>query len=130
MQKLFVYGTLKRGFPLNAFQEIHLNQKFIDTGRTKDKFYMYKSTLFPYVSNVKINPDDTNSYITGEVYYIPDESLSRLDKIEVGYHREIIDIYTENSGIIKAYMYITNAPSGKLIQNGEFTRNVEEEVWR
>ncbi|HOO68434.1 MAG TPA: gamma-glutamylcyclotransferase [Bacilli bacterium] len=87
----------------------------MDTGRTKDKFYMYKSTLFPYVSNVKINPDDTNSYITGEVYYIPDESLPRLDKIEDGYHREIVDIYTENSGIIKAYMYITNAPTGNLI---------------
>ena len=130
MQKLFVYGTLKRGFPLNAFQEIHLNQKFIDTGKTKDKFYMYKSTLYPYVSVVKLNPDDTNSYIKGEVYYIPEETLPHLDKIEAGYHREIVDIITENSGIIKAYMYITNAPTGNLIQNGEFTRNIEEEIWR
>jgi len=76
---------------------------------------MYKSTLYPYVSVVKLNPDDTNSYIKGEVYYIPEETLPHLDKIEAGYHREIVDIITENSGIIKAYMYITNAPSGKLI---------------
>jgi gamma-glutamylcyclotransferase (GGCT)/AIG2-like uncharacterized protein YtfP len=89
---LFVYGSLRSGFPSHAYEYI---SRFFDLkGEAKVKGKLYD--LGPYPAAVPTNDD---SYITGELYYIKDESefswaIGQLDDYEgVNAEKEEVQLY-------------------------------------
>lgn len=71
--KVFVYGSLKRGYWNNR---LLMGSKFIGTGSTNDaEFRMYDGT-FPYVTTEGI--DD----VQGEVWEVDEATLRNLDALE------------------------------------------------
>lgn len=117
-QLLFVYGTLKQGFPNHYLMQ---GAYFIGTGHTVQKFAMYKHVV-PYV--VKGEPV---SCIHGEVYSIHHSILETLDLFEgnpVWNYREIVDvILNTNASHLSAWMYFNDTPIGELVESGIYTRD-------
>ena len=117
--KVFVYGTLKRGFGNNGFL---INQKFIGVGCTRNKFALYKDSL-PYLVDKPETP------IGGEVYEVDNETLERLDSLEGHpnwYRRKKILVCIPSTGNCVecwAYFLITKLPSSAiLIKTGNYKK--------
>ncbi len=98
MHNIFVYGTLKSGFPNHSLLEGYNYSK----GFIKD-FEMYgKHNTFPFISY-------GSGEVFGEVYYnIPNYLLEELDALEghpTYYHRERVWVYINNT-VVYAYVYV------------------------
>ena len=74
MEKVFVYGTLKKGGRLNGHLD---NSKFIEE-KTLTGFKMYNVGWFPGIIVTNNNED----VIHGEVYEVSPDTLNRLDMVE------------------------------------------------
>jgi len=72
-QKVFVYGTLKKGYPNSYLLE---NSKLLGSFKTKPVFTMYSLGAFPAISLVG------ETSISGEVYSVDEDTFSRLDRLE------------------------------------------------
>ena len=113
MRKIFVYGTLKKGFWNEHFLK---DAQFICQDITRDaKFYMKEirssckdGYTYPAVY-------ENGSYkVSGEVYNISDKILKQLDILEdvnIEYIRKKVDL--EKSGMIETYISIQNLPDLK-----------------
>lgn len=109
--KVFVYGTLKRGFP-NSY--LLRNSTYIGKATTVDKFCMYDLGAFPAVA---CSPEI--SKIEGEVYNIDKATLVNLDMLEGYpnlYTRTLINVKTER-GIVAAIIYVASSTTVESIQN-------------
>ncbi len=73
MLRLFVYGTLKKGFHNHHFLK---NAKFIDTGIIQGNLLHLGG--FPGLIVSKSDKD----YVQGELYEIAEETLPALDRLE------------------------------------------------
>ncbi len=71
--KIFVYGSLMRGFPNH---NIMYDAKFIKTGITKRDFTLYNLGGFPGMI------DKGNNSVVGEVYEVDQTTLRMLDVLE------------------------------------------------
>jgi gamma-glutamylcyclotransferase (GGCT)/AIG2-like uncharacterized protein YtfP len=69
LHKIFVYGTLKRGFHNNS---ILGPSEFLGVRLTQRRFTMYDGRQFPYVI------PEGNHTIVGELYEVDDKILERL----------------------------------------------------
>jgi len=76
--RVFVYGTLKRGFGNNYFLS---NSEFISTGFTIEKFVMF-NVGFPIVTYPTNKTDKFKGNITGELYEISDKDIIEIDDLE------------------------------------------------
>jgi len=110
---VFVYGTLRR---------VQSNHKLLGdaycygTGSTRDKYAMYISGSYPYVTST-----EARYPITGELYDVDDDTLDKLDKME-GHPRYYIrrEIVVVVEGIEHiAWMYFRD-PHGTLLPNGDY----------
>jgi len=100
--KLFVYGTLKRGWGNHSLIK-EADGKFLYKDFTKDKFCL--STVgFPYM--FRCASDCTyRGYVLGEVYLVPKTKIYLIDALEghpEWYNREIIELQNGD----KAWAYI------------------------
>jgi len=116
--KVFVYGTLKRGFGNHHFL---MGSRFIGTGHTVEKFAMHTEGGIPFVVE-----NEPVSYIYGELYSVDNSVLDNLDRLEghpTWYRRQEIEIHLDGgtNPTVKAWMYFIPYHSGKLITSGEFT---------
>lgn len=123
---LFVYGSLRRGFPNHFFLEKSI---YMGTYSTVDKYHMIGqvSKSFPYVVVAETEFDNTNpTHIIGELYEIDADVLQDLDALE-GHP----DFYTRRTVLVSdesgehtysAYMYILENPGiiSGLKNNGRF----------
>ncbi len=78
MKRLFVYGTLKRGFRAEGFLK---EATFICTTKTRDAIWnmtAYHPQKFPYPAV----QEGGVSYISGEIYEVPDHLWPDLDAYE------------------------------------------------
>jgi len=73
MHKLFVYGTLKKGFSRNTILK---DSSFIGDATTKPSFTMIDLTYFPGILEIG------NTSIYGELYEVSDDTLQYCDVIE------------------------------------------------
>lgn len=101
MTRIFVYGSLKRGFPLHGAL---LGQQFLGASRTAPGFRLYDVGAFPAMT---VDPDpDGCRMIDGEVYEVDDECLDDLDRIEgEGRLYERVEIELE-VGKAQAYLFL------------------------
>lgn len=104
--KIFVYGTLKRG------QGNHgrlANAVYLGKARTVKNFTMYVDVL-PYLYREEDGPG-----VIGEIYEVDDDTLETIDRLEghpILYKREKIKL--DDGKEVFAYIYqgkITNAES-------------------
>lgn len=113
--KVFVYGTLKRGYGNN-----HLLEKSVYLGKahTTDKWVMINnhSGTFPYL----LFEDDTGEYVEGEVYLVDTHTKDKLDMLEgVPFHyvEEKINV-TYEDGTTDDVLVYTKA----RVDNSDFTK--------
>jgi gamma-glutamylaminecyclotransferase len=104
---LFVYGTLMKGFHNHHIIE---NFPFLGEYETVNKFHLVgaKSKAFPYLTKYEISPIIPFTRVKGEVYYVSNEVIQRLDNLEghpVVYTRQSIEV-TDGISILNVNCYI------------------------
>jgi gamma-glutamylcyclotransferase (GGCT)/AIG2-like uncharacterized protein YtfP len=75
MKKVFVYGTLKRGY--SNYSYFLKDSKFINEAVTTKLYEMVNLGSFP-----AIIPNNKGKKVSGEVFLVDDWTLSRLDILE------------------------------------------------
>lgn len=107
MINVFVFGTLKQGFP-----NFYLNQ-----GKKLEDHFITQTTYLFYLVGERHTPcifekQGEGSGIQGEVYQVTDKQLKVLDQLERvdepdGYFREKITVInTKTHETIEAYIYL------------------------
>jgi gamma-glutamylaminecyclotransferase len=113
-EKIFVYGTLKKG---KQFNYLLSKAKFIGDAETVERYSLYFDGI-PYL--VK---SDEVSYVKGEVYDIDSEMLKMIDAFEDHpnyYVREKIKVKLTSGDILSVWAYFFPEKRGKLIETGEY----------
>jgi gamma-glutamylcyclotransferase (GGCT)/AIG2-like uncharacterized protein YtfP len=95
---VFVYGTLRRG-GIRALPRIFPDSEFVGAANVNGRLYDFGE--YP-----GLILDESNSMVTGEVYEIDEETLKRLDEIEVSsnYLRKQTEI-TVNDREVTCWIY-------------------------
>ena len=118
--KVFVYGTLKKGFGNHRFLK---GASFIGNARTMDHFALYESGL-PFVIE-----NEAVSTISGELYEVSEETLVRLDCLEGHpgfYTRKMVNVSIfpgndgESQNTYTAWLYFFPEKKGVLVKSGVF----------
>ena len=106
VMKVFVYGTLKKGFGNNSLME-SAEAKFICETTTKKEYYLVSYGIPYVVKETKEYPRSIRKMkgkIKGELYEIPEKNIGIIDDLEGHpnwYRRELVEL--ENGE--KAYLY-------------------------
>lgn len=105
MHRVFVYGTLKRGFRNHRFLK---TASFVGEAHTLTRFRMLDGR-FPVLRDTSVDPKS----IAGEAYDVDDETLKQLDDLEDiasgMYERITIDVALSGQRTSKAFIYIGGA---------------------
>ena len=110
--RVFVYGTLKQGFPLNDYLQ---NAEY--EGRDFLLGKMFTLGPFPVVI-----PAEKGRRIVGEVYKITTPILKLLDAVEGYPSMYKRDIFKLTSGKEAFVYYMDKAPKGAMeVRGGEWT---------
>lgn len=118
LNKLFVYGTLKRGFGNHGFLS---DAKFISEVKTVDKFIMYEQGI-PFLSK-----DEEKYQVTGELFELDDfRNVDSLEGHPNSYKREVIKVYdseTNTEHEAWAYFYPHDLSDTHVNEDGVYKRN-------
>lgn len=109
MNKVFVYGTLKKGGRLN----VHLEKsKFIEE-RTLDDYALYNVSWFPGIKKV----EKGTGCVKGEVYEVNEHIMKTLDVVE-----GCPNLYTRKTLEDGTFVYVYNHEVNEecLIKEGVF----------
>ncbi len=116
--RVFVYGTLKRGFGNHRFIA---QARFLGRAITSKDYALYVSGI-PYVVR-----DEPVSCIHGEVYAVDQSTLNTLDRLEGHpgwYRRELISVClperAKSERDIDAWIYFNPSATGKLVPDGQY----------
>lgn len=104
MHIIFVYGTLKRGFPNHSLLQ---GARYVSQGRTVERYPMIVQGQF--YSPVIMPEPGTGHRIAGELWEVDEEKLGELDHLEsthlpTGYIRERIEIESQ-ARVLSAWVY-------------------------
>jgi gamma-glutamylaminecyclotransferase len=116
--RVFVYGTLKRGFP-NA--EGMNGAQFLGRFRTCDPFPLVIAGQ--WYTPVMLPERGTGHRVLGELYAVGDDTLAALDRLEsthlpTGYTREEIPIESlEDASIVTAWTYFKERSRVSIIHS-------------
>ncbi|MBZ9894091.1 gamma-glutamylcyclotransferase [Mesorhizobium sp. BR1-1-6] len=107
MRKLFVFGTLKKGFPLHG--EGLSEAAFLGAYRTRERFPMLIAG--PRFAPMMFNEPGVGFQVGGELYAVDDRALANLDRIESvgtpGNLRVLIEAEPVDGGPpVSAYVYM------------------------
>lgn len=105
--KVFVYGSLKKGFPLNQYLS---RSKFIKNHTTEGRYEMRSiADAYPIIA---VGMGGEGKHIKGEVYKVSMADLQRLDSIELsaGYFKKTI----EEDMIVYVYPIVYGEMSSKI----------------
>ena len=118
--KVFVYGTLKRGFDNHTLLR---KAEFLGKAKTVNKMQMLSLGLFPMVTD-----EQSVSIIYGEVYNIDKKTLNELDMLEGHpnfYTRKTTDIVLNNT-VVKAIVYLKgkkyHSRDNVVVHSGEWKK--------
>ncbi|BAI81384.1 conserved hypothetical protein [Deferribacter desulfuricans SSM1] len=117
IDKLFVYGLLKKGYPNYSLIEPYIITS-IDA-YTFGSLYMINDKHPAYIKS-------GNNKIEGTLYFISNTKIifKILDYIEQGYKREVTTVYDKDNNEYLAwiYTYLGNLKDAKLLPEGKFTK--------
>jgi gamma-glutamylcyclotransferase (GGCT)/AIG2-like uncharacterized protein YtfP len=125
--RLFVYGTLMRGYVHPMAKLLSANADFLGEASCRGKLYLVKH--YPGL----VLSDDTNEIVHGELYRLraPDDLLRAFDMYEAcgegfaeptQYVRQMFSVTLADGTASAAWTYIYNWPVAKLtrIESGRF----------
>jgi gamma-glutamylcyclotransferase (GGCT)/AIG2-like uncharacterized protein YtfP len=125
--RLFVYGTLMRGFDHPMAQLLSRSADFIGEARCQGRLYLVKH--YPGL----VLSDDPTDVVFGELYRLraPDQLLREFDMYEAcgegfakptEYVRQMLTVTSDDRMADKAWTYIYNWPVTRLprIASGRF----------
>jgi gamma-glutamylcyclotransferase (GGCT)/AIG2-like uncharacterized protein YtfP len=134
LTRLFVYGSLRKGFHHPAYEYISKYFEFVSEAKVKG--YLYDMGNFPAAK-----PTTNNAYIIGELYELKEGAdlswaLEQLDDYEgvepeegelALYVREVTTVYYKNQ-TTEAYIYWFNGPvdDQPFIPSGDIFQFVEQ----
>ena len=112
MHKVFIYGTLKKGFP-NYDRYMH-EKYYICKCKTIDPYPLVVANK--YYSPVLINEKGNGVIVSGELYEIDKRTIERLDRLEGvdtdwGYTKHTIDIITDSGEVTQGFAYMKDRES-------------------
>lgn len=111
--KLFVYGTLMRGYGNNCYLS---NAKFINKAQTKNLYSLHVLGGIPL-----LHDDEELYHIHGEVYAVNNNILANIDELEGNgewYNRRQEIIYCDEI-VMNAWIYFNNEV-GIRLKDGNF----------
>lgn len=114
--KLFTYGTLKRGFPLHHWVR---GAEFLGVAETVGRMAMYVGGI-PFVTDrEEVSP------IHGELFAVDEVILSFTDRVEGhphAYNRRKTDVRTEDGEDHEAWLYFYdhNLDYRRLVREGRY----------
>ena len=116
---VFVYGTLKRGFP--NYDETLLGTCFQEPVCTRERYPLVIANR--YYSPVMIDEPGSGFSVSGELYCVTQTILTRLDELESvgqqgGYHRQLIDVIKRDGATLQASAYFKYRENLEKIQEG------------
>ncbi|MFV0576388.1 MAG: gamma-glutamylcyclotransferase [Vibrio sp.] len=114
-QRVFVYGTLRRGESNHFLLE---NSEFLGDYMTEDRFNLF--SLGPYPAAI-----EGNSPLIGEVYLVDDATLAKLDIVEdypIEYDRKLIPTSFGDAWI---YLYQDKSELTKQLSSGDWCQREE-----
>jgi len=110
MTKVFVYGSLKKGYGNNR---LLLNAEFLGERVTASE-YILGDVGFPYMFPRAAFNEEFNSrnhslfkQVQGELYVVDEATLARLDRLEgegIHYHR--LEILLEDDDLVYTYLQL------------------------
>jgi gamma-glutamylaminecyclotransferase len=114
---LFVYGTLKRGYP-NHRRLMQAGCRYLGTAATTKSFSLWAAQV-PYLVREEI----ASTPIQGELYEVEANQLPYLDNFEGHpnwYRRETITVHdaTGKAMQAEAYVFIARLPPGSVRLDG------------
>ena len=123
--KVFVYGTLKRGFRNHYLLD---GCEYLGGAVTMPTYRMIENG-FPVIM-----PDPDGRPLAGEIYIVDDETLARLDRLEregSSYDRKLIDVALALAGgqrlPTKAFIYVGREDRfGRAFASAPLYENVNE----
>ncbi len=108
--RVFVYGSLKRGFGLHWVLE---GQRFIGDTCTTPGFRLYDVGWFPAMVR-----DPDGIAIQGELYDVDAGCLAELDRVECeGRLYERVEIELQDHGMAQAYLFLHDVDELEEIGN-------------
>lgn len=125
-EKLFVYGSLKAGFPLHGIIEGH---EFLGVFKTFPDYRLYDLGAFP-----ALVPARRGRQVMGEVYLVDEEIVNYLDVVEGVnrglYSRVQIDVHDQLGVVVPVWTYILLRDlgfGGREIVSGEWVDKGERQ---
>ena len=125
--RLFVYGTLMRGFDHPMAQLLSRSADFIGEARCRGRLYLVKH--YPGL----VLSDDATEVVFGELYRLrqPAECLREFDMYEAcgegfapptEYLRSLLPVTLDDGAVSEAWTYVYNWPVADLprIASGQF----------
>lgn len=128
MHNLFIYGTLKRGYPNH--DEYLAKEKYVGECRTVEKYPLIIANK--WFAPVMLHEPGKGKNIKGELYQVNGTTLSALDSLEHthearGYKRLLIEIQNiENNRIVLAYSYFKKRQHVKDIVSEHLTEYTDQ----
>ena len=120
---VFVYGTLMSGQPA---EDMLGDEAIIGGDAILKNYAMYDLGSFPGVVPME------GEQVVGEVYFVDDDTLSRLDRYESEgslYRREDVRVIMADGRRVDAMVYVYNHPvSGAPVRERWGTKD-EDEIW-
>lgn len=113
--KLFVYGSLKKGYWNHEFIE---RSSFLGKYHTVEKYVLVIKNELPFVATTP-----SVSHIYGEVYDVDESTLHAIDKMEQNgrwYTRRPVQLVDENGQQMVAELYFNDNIVGEIKQDGFF----------
>ena len=122
MEKVFVYGTLRKGFSNHHYLK---NSKFLGKARTKERYTMVAASI-PFVNKTP------STQIVGEVYEVDVATLKKLDVLEGHpnwYIREKVPVILEDGQEIEAWIYFNDREHGEFVETGDYANYRRYPSW-
>ena len=120
--KLFVYGTLKRGFRAHDMLQ-RWNAVFLGEAKTVPKYQLYKVGWFPGM----VCDEAQKGGVVGELFQITKETFAALDRYEGApnlFKREQILLDTGEE--VTAYLFNQEYEALERVESGEWLEGRDE----
>ncbi len=120
MKNIFVYGTLKRGFPNHSPQR--LERFYITDCKTVNHYSLVIVGQYYVPVLLQKNNEAIGEQVLGELYRVDQQTLDCLDKLEgvgkeKGYRRIEIEVLTDAGEIKIADVYIKNRQDLEIVHS-------------
>jgi gamma-glutamylcyclotransferase (GGCT)/AIG2-like uncharacterized protein YtfP len=100
--RLFVYGTLRRGFPNKYADLLQANARFLGNARMHGRLYQFDSY------SGAVPSDQPGEYVSGELYHLEDPTiLPTLDDYEGSeFERVLLKVSLDDGQELETWVYV------------------------